>query len=213
MLLYSINSFEKIYNHRYYDPLRLPKAHPESLHVVRSLSGTCACITYLFPFFRLTDRQMPPSSARYIVKPVYLESSGVFVRRQLVLPSSRATPVITCPDLRPRWCPDYLPLRNSGLLLSGCYKPSAFCLEMYSKLIQKPQLYIFRGSVSRPTTLIPPASDSHHWADPRSSLLTCWLSFNQMGLYRRKSCITHWVTIINFMDYSNSKISDLSWHE
>jgi len=30
-------------------------------------------------------------------------------RKHLDLPSSRATPLNTCPGLRPRWCPEYLP--------------------------------------------------------------------------------------------------------
>ena len=38
-------------------------------------------------------------------------------RRQVALSSSRATPMNTCPALRPRWCPDYLPYRNQNCCL------------------------------------------------------------------------------------------------
>ena len=39
-------------------------------------------------------------------------------RKHLDLPSSQATPVTTCPGLRPRWCPDHSPQRDQN-----CYLP------------------------------------------------------------------------------------------
>src|SRR5919199_3959415 len=45
--------------------------------------------------------------------------SGNVTRRQVALPSSRVTPVKTCPALRPRWCPDHSPSR-----LQDCCLPA-----------------------------------------------------------------------------------------
>ncbi|MFV9644977.1 MAG: hypothetical protein ACNYWU_04065, partial [Desulfobacterales bacterium] len=33
----------------------------------------------------------------------------------------------------------------------------------------------------------------------RTSLLTCWLSFSQVGLSQHHTAITHWVTTSNFI--------------
>ena len=38
-------------------------------------------------------------------------------RKHLDLPSSQATPMTTCPVLRPRWCSDRLPYRNQNCCL------------------------------------------------------------------------------------------------
>ena len=57
----------------------------------------------------------PPGHARACGHPV--PQSGSCARRQVVLPSSRATPVKTCPALRPRWCPAHLPYRTQDCCL------------------------------------------------------------------------------------------------
>jgi hypothetical protein len=51
-----------------------------------------------------------PNPARAFGHPV--PPSGHVTRRQMALPRSRATPVKTCPALRPRWCPAYSPSRT-----------------------------------------------------------------------------------------------------
>ena len=66
----------------------------------------------------------PPGHARALGRPV--PPSGMYARRQVVLPRSRATPLKPCPALRPRWCPVHAPLSHTGLLPSGAGKPSAF---------------------------------------------------------------------------------------
>ena len=63
------------------------------------------------------------------------------------LPSSRVTPLRTCPGLRPRWCPAHSPCR-----LQDCCLPLKFTASTFSLYDQKdypigPQLYIFRGSI------------------------------------------------------------------
>ena len=44
----------------------------------------------------------------------------------MALPSSRVTPMKTCPALRPRWCPRRITLSRPGLLPSTRCKASAF---------------------------------------------------------------------------------------
>jgi len=75
-----------------------------------------------------------------------------------------------------------LAITLSGLLPSEHSTSSAFtpsCLEAY---LIRPQLYIFRGSIPQPASLIHLASDSRLQSCPQTSLLTCWLSFSQVGL-------------------------------
>ncbi len=48
-------------------------------------------------------------------------------------------------------------------------------------ILQTTTLHI-SGLNTGPACLIRPASDSHLWAYPRTSLLTCWLDFSQVGL-------------------------------
>jgi hypothetical protein len=57
----------------------------------------------------------PPGHARAFGRPV--PQSGMYARRQVVLPSSRATPLKTCPALRPRWCPAHWPYRTQDCCL------------------------------------------------------------------------------------------------
>jgi len=45
--------------------------------------------------------------------------SGFLTRKQMVLSSSQATPLSTCPALRPRWCPWYSPFH-----IRDCCLPS-----------------------------------------------------------------------------------------
>ena len=69
--------------------------------------------------------------------------------------------------------------------------------ESYSE----PQCARFRGSISQPAVSFHPASDSCYQVCPRTSLLTCWLNFNQVGLFQFSIGSTHWVTISNFMNF------------
>ncbi len=56
----------------------------------------------------------------------YTSASGSPARRQMALPSSQATPMCTCPGLRPRRCPGYSRITHPGLLPSSAFKLSAF---------------------------------------------------------------------------------------
>src|SRR5439155_4778452 len=81
------------------------------------------------------------------------------------------TPVVSCARAIP----------HPGLRPSGACKPSAFA-AIPLRLSCCPRLYIFRGSITRPTSSLPPASYAHCWAGTWSSLLTCWLGVRQVGL-------------------------------
>ena len=81
------------------------------------------------------------------------------------------TPVVSCA----------LALPHPGLLPSGACKPSAFA-AIPLRLSCCPRLYLFRGSITRPASSLPPASYAHCWAGTWSSLLTCWRGVRQVGL-------------------------------
>ena len=51
---------------------------------------------------------------------------ALYARKLWALPSPRATPMSTCPALRPRWCPPHSPSRETELLPSVRSKTSAF---------------------------------------------------------------------------------------
>jgi len=85
-----------------------------------------------------------------------------------------STPVVSCT----------LALAHPGLLPSVKMKTSAFTSKKNLTLIQCPQLYKFRGSITRPVFLLPLASDSRYRACPQVSLLPCWISIRQVGLVR-----------------------------
>ena len=57
------------------------------------------------------------------------------------------------------------------------------------------------GLNTEPASLPSPASDSSYEVCLRVQLLTCWLSFSQVGLSRTRFRITHWVTITHFMGF------------
>jgi hypothetical protein len=116
---------------RYYVPLRLPTA-PLVVLRLSLVPRYLAC----FLGFRvsvagsLEDGSGQPS-ARAFGHPV--PHSGNWARRQVALPSSRVTPVKTCPVLRPRWCPSHSPKRVwdcclpvSGRRLSPPYHPEGY---------------------------------------------------------------------------------------
>ena len=80
-----------------------------------------------------------------------------------------------------------LALSYSGLLPSVKMKTSAFTSKKTDTypcetLFRRPQLYKFRGSITRPALSLPLASDACYQVCPQSSLPACWLDFNRMGL-------------------------------
>jgi hypothetical protein len=74
-----------------------------------------------------------------------------------------------------------LALAHSGLLPSTRMTVSAFSPKK-RVIIQCPQLYKFRGSITRPTPSLTLASDVRHRIYPQGSLPACWLDFGWTGL-------------------------------
>ncbi len=102
----------------------------------------------------------------------------------------------TCPGLKPRWCPAYSPLRNQDCCLPvrGDRRLSSHT----SGNIPVTTTIHFSGLNTQPASSIHPASDSPLRAGPRTSLLTWWLTFSQVGL-ESLLILTHWVTLSNFI--------------
>jgi hypothetical protein len=82
-----------------------------------------------------------------------------------------STPVVSCT----------LALARPGLLPSVKMKTSAFTPKLLA-VVQCPQLYKFRGSITRPALSLPLASDFRYRTCPQGSLPTCWLNFGRVGL-------------------------------
>ena len=89
-----------------------------------------------------------------------------------------------------------LAITYAGLLPSVQWTPSAF--SHTSGIIPMTTTIHFSGLNTQPASLIHPASDSCLQFCPRTSLLTWWLTFSQVGL-RSILILTHWVTVTNFM--------------
>ncbi len=120
---------------RYYAPLRLPLAHPESLRLSLASRYLVCLPTFVSPACTgLAAGWEATQPRRGLLVRRYPSSSGSSTRRQMALPSSRATPSSTCPALRPRWCPGPLPGPNPGLLPSALGRASAFPLAYRLRL-------------------------------------------------------------------------------
>lgn len=114
---------------RYYAPLRLPSAPLGSLPF-RWLPDTLPAPLLLRGLLSARSRRDALRLRQDVVHPV-APFPGFRSRKQTALPSSRATPLHTCPALRPRWCPTRSPLAPAGLLPS---------------VTQKRRLSLLRGS-------------------------------------------------------------------
>ena len=83
----------------------------------RSLPDTLPASARSWYPLRAHGQVEAPDHARAFAHPV--PHSGDVARRQMALPSSRVTPVKTCPALRPRWGPEHSPSR-----LQDCCLPA-----------------------------------------------------------------------------------------
>lgn len=103
-------SSQQQYEHRYYDPLRLPIALPEVLRFSLVPQYLFTRIElFVFPKARLQARYSNYKRQVFFYTGVTL--SGVWYRIQSDLSSSPVTPLSTCPGLRSRWCRTHLPKR------------------------------------------------------------------------------------------------------
>ena len=117
---------------RYYAPLRLPPCPSWVASLVARSPIPCPLLCVRGVPAGLVIWSKPPDHARAFGHPV--PQSGSLTRRQVALPSSRATPVNTCPALRPRWCPAYSPSRTQDCCLPATgnrRRSSLYRLESY----------------------------------------------------------------------------------
>ena len=185
--------------HRYYDPLRLPNAYLGFVRSSLSAPDTLCrpSLSFVSPLKAesLLGGTLHTNAGISLMLDLLLPS--IYTRTHLDLPSFQATPVTACPGLRPRWCPDCLPFRNPDCCLPLCserrlsfWSPKNYPMATMCKI---------SGLNTQPAALIYPASDSCYQVCPRTSLLICWLNFNQVGLSRLNAGSTHWVTLSNFI--------------
>ena len=88
-----------------------------------------------------------------------------------------------------------------------------FPLPLHREIILLTTTKSISGLNTQPASLIHPASYSHYWVCTWTSLLTCWLHFDQVGL-ELQPALTHWVTISNFIPpFRNPNDLGLTWHE
>ena len=78
-------------------------------------------------------------------------------RRQTALSSSRVTPLSACPALRPRWCPEHLAPCLRDCCLPGTANRRLSLSASRAVILLGPQLYSFRGSITRPAPSLHPA--------------------------------------------------------
>src|SRR6266404_1133856 len=117
-------------------------------------------------------------------------------RRREALPSSRITLLLTCPALRPRWCPVRLPWRGRGC----CLPVTSYCrlwvrspgLILLSTTIRFSEFNDAACVLALPLLRTPPLSG-------RTSvrLPTRWPTFGRVGLDGFRY-LTHWVTLTSF---------------
>ena len=99
-----------------------------------------------------------------------------------------------------------LAITYAGLLPSVRSTTSAFSQSL--GIIPMTTTIHFSGLNTQPASLFHPASDSPLGVCPRTSLLTWWLTFSQVGL-ESLLILTHWVTISSFIPPSGNP-NDLS---
>ena len=167
--------------HRYYAQLRLPCVPLGSLRCALA-PRYLVCSLRLSPAKRFASSGELSASARALGQPVPL------LFRRL---GQGDTWLSQVPEF-PLWC--HAPLSDPGGILRtrlGVPRITAFrsfhrvgfgCAACAAQLSSCPRLYTFRGSITRPGLLLPPAPYSPCGACTRRSLLPCWLGVAEVGL-------------------------------
>jgi len=153
---------------RYYAPLRLPPCPSRVASLVARFPIPCLLLWFVVsPKGSLSGRSAQTAPGPLVTRS---PTPGLWSRRQVALPSSRVPPLKTCPALRPRWCPAHSPKRTQDCCLPATGNRRLTTTLPISGLNHAACLLATPGSV-RPLT-------GRH----AGSLLTCWRSFNQVGL-------------------------------
>ena len=114
------------------------------------------------------------------------------------LPSPQATPMNACPGLRPRWCPRHIAKSAPRTAAFRRMQSVGFPLPLHREIILMTTTTSISGLNTQPAPSIHPASYSHCWVCTWTSLLTCRLHFDQVGL-ELQTALTHWVTLSNLI--------------
>ena len=135
-----------------------------------------------------------------------------YARKPLALPSSRVTPMDTCPALRPRWCPEHSPWRIPDCCLPAtAYRrlslTTALRIILWTTTLHIAELH-HAAYILVPSSFARPLLGVH--VDFTSDLLA--------KLWSGGTCTSHGVhplgTNNQFHGISpNSKVSGLPWHE
>ena len=150
---------------RYYSRLRLPTVH-SGRFARRSLPAPCCCPFGLYPLFKARS---PWGNARPAPgpcgKPV-APAPAVYGREVVGSPKFPSCPYAYMPrSYRPRWCPLLLAMTPERTAAFRYMHYVGFLFPRVEDYPHRPQLYVFRGSISRPARLLHPA--------PYSPLLDC----------------------------------------
>ena len=203
-------SDHSISDHRYYDPLRLPNVH---LRFVRSsLSSPDTLYRPSLLFVSLLEQtrwwaelssSTPGFRYRWISYYRHFTQGNIWISQVPRLPpwphalASDPGGVLTTRHTASRTAA----FRHHNNVGFHSRFPGKCPMTTMSKI---------SGLHTQPAALIHPASDSRYRVCPRISLLTCWLNFNQVGLFQFNIGSTHWVTISNFMNFVQSRQSGFS---
>ena len=135
----------------------------------------------LCPFCKLVSARSSPQHARAVWSTGSPFSSGFAPQETNGSPKSPDYPFECMPRSSTPVVSLALALSCPGLLPSTRMTVSAFPSNLLM-VIQCPQLYKFRGSITQPASSLTLASDAHYWGCPQGSLPTCWLGFGWSGL-------------------------------
>ncbi len=140
---------------RYYAQLR-PPLPVSGRFAWRSLPDTLSASLLFVSRFRFADPLEARRSAPGLLVCRYPSSSGSYPKETGGSPKFPSCPSKHMPRSQTPVVSRGLAMAPPGLLPSGASKPSAF--PRLSGLSSCPQLYIFRGSITRPAPLLHPAS-------------------------------------------------------
>jgi len=118
-----------------------------------------------------------------------------------------------CPGLRPRWCPGHIANSAPKTAAFRRMQSVGFPPLIHREIILLTTTKSILGLNTQPAPSIHPASYSHCWVCTWTSLLTCRLHFDPVGL-ELQPALTHWVTISNFIPpFGNPNDLGLTWRE
>jgi len=136
------------------------------------------------------------STPGLLSQPAALNDRQFIAGRHQALPSSRATPMSTCPVLRPRWCPLILAVTQEGTAAFRLVHYVGFLFPREGRLSLSTTTIHISGFNLTACTLATPGSAPFITETHAGSLRTCWLSSSPVGLALWR---TDWVASTSFI--------------